>query len=166
MEENKKPFRLRMNLFDGIVLVIILAVGLFLLWTQFRPEEEPASSEWVPVRYSVRLNQVLEGTSELIQPGDPLEYTLEDAQLGTVVSVESAPCITTGLDEEALTTIASVLPGYESVDLVVDAMCEEEDYCLRAGGVVVLRTGDQLYIRGPQFAAVGTITEIERRDEA
>ena len=45
-------------------------------------------------------------------------------------------------------------------------MCEEEDYCLRAGGVVVLRTGDQLYIRGPQFAAVGTITEIERRDEA
>ena len=31
MEENKKPFRLRMNLFDGIVLVIILAVGLFLL---------------------------------------------------------------------------------------------------------------------------------------
>ena len=27
MEENKKPFRLRMNLFDGIVLVIILAVG-------------------------------------------------------------------------------------------------------------------------------------------
>ena len=166
MEENKKPFRLRMNLFDGIVLVIILAVGLFLLWTQFRPEEEPASSEWVPVRYSVRLNQVLEGTSELIQPGDPLEYTLEDAQLGTVVSVESAPCITTGLDEEALTPISSVLPGYESVDLVVDAMCEEEDYCLRAGGVVVLRTGDQLYIRGPQFAAVGTITEIERRDEA
>ena len=166
MEENKKPFRLRMNLFDGIVLVIILAVGLFLLWTQFRPEEEPASSEWVPVRYSVRLNQVLEGTSELIQPGDPLEYTLEDAQLGTVVSVESAPCITTGLDEEALTTISSALPGYESVDLVVDAMCEEEDYCLRAGGVVVLRTGDQLYIRGPQFAAVGTITEIERRDEA
>ena len=166
MEENKKPFRLRMNLFDGIVLVIILAVGLFLLWTQFRPEEEPASSEWVPVRYSVRLNQVLEGTSELIQPGDPLEYTLEDAQLGTVVSVESAPCITTGLDEEALTTISSVLPCYESVDLVVDAMCEEEDYCLRAGGVVVLRTGDQLYIRGPQFAAVGTITEIERRDEA
>ena len=166
MEDNKKPFRLRMNLFDGIVLVIILAVGLFLLWTQFRPEKEPASSEWVPVRYSVRLNQVLEGTSELIQPGDPLEYTLEDAQLGTVVSVESAPCITTGLDEEALTTISSALPGYESVDLVVDAMCEEEDYCLRAGGVVVLRTGDQLYIRGPQFAAVGTITEIERRDEA
>lgn len=166
MEDNKKPFRLRMNLFDGIVLVIILAVGLFLLWTQFRPEEEPASSEWVPVRYSVRLNQVLEGTSELIQPGDPLEYTLEDAQLGTVVSVESAPCITTGLDEEALTTISSVLPGYESVDL---GGCGH----VRGGGLLPAGRGrggaahrrPAVYPRAP-VCAVGTITEIERRDEA
>ena len=81
-----------------------------------------------------------------------------------MVSVESSPCVTTGLDEESLTTVEAVLPGYESIDLVVDAMCEEEDYCLRAGGVVVLRTGDQLYIRGSQFAAVGTITDIERSE--
>ena len=166
MEQHNRPFRLRLNLFDGIVLAVILVVGLFLLWTFFRPEPEADNADWVPVRYSVHIDQVLEGTSQLIQSGDPLEYTLEEAQLGTVVSVESSPCVTTGLDEESLTTVEAVLPGYESIDLVVDAMCEEEDYCLRAGGVVVLRTGDQLYIRGPQFAAVGTITEIERRDEA
>ena len=164
MEQHNRPFRLRLNLFDGIVLAVILVVGLFLLWTFFRPEREADNADWVLVRYSVHIDQVLEGTSQLIQPGDPLEYTLEEAQLGTVVSVESSPCVTTGLDEESLTTVEAVLPGYESIDLVVDAMCEEEDYCLRAGGVVVLRTGDQLYIRGPQFAAVGTITDIERSE--
>ena len=164
MEQHNRPFRLRLNLFDGIVLAVILVVGLFLLWTFFRPEPEADNVDWVPVRYSVHIDQVLEGTSQLIQPGDPLEYTLEEAQLGTVVSVESSPCVTTGLDEESLTTVEAVLPGYESIDLVVDAMCEEEDYCLRAGGVVVLRTGDQLYIRGSQFAAVGTITDIERSE--
>ena len=166
MEQHNRPFRLRLNLFDGIVLAVILVVGLFLLWTFFRPEPEADNADWVPVRYSVHIDQVLEGTSQLIQPGDPLEYTLEEAQLGTVVSVESSPCVVSGLDEENKTAIQEVLPGYESVDLVVEAQCEEEDYCLRAGGVVVLRTNGTLYIRGPKFAAVGIITEIERGDAA
>ena len=38
MEQHNRPFRLRLNLFDGIVLAVILVVGLFLLWTFFRPE--------------------------------------------------------------------------------------------------------------------------------
>ena len=53
MEENKKPFRLRMNLFDGIVLVIILAVGLF--FVDPSAPKEPAS-RMGSVRYSVRLS--------------------------------------------------------------------------------------------------------------
>ena len=166
MEQTNKPFRLRFNLFDLLVLVVILAVGLFALWTMFRPEPEAAGTDRVTVRYKVHIAQVLEGTAELIQPGEPLEYTLEPAQLGTVISVESSPCVVSGLDEENLTAIESVLPGYESIDLVVEAQCEEEDYCLRAGGVVVLRTGDQLFLRGPGYAAVGTVTDIERRDAA
>ena len=167
MEENKKPFRLRLNLFDGIVLVIILAVGLFFLWSRFRPEPEQGSSDnWTTVRYSVHISQVLEGTADLIQPGEPLEYTLEPALLGTVISAEVSPCVITGLDEETLTTVQKVLPGYESIDLVVEGQCEEEDYCLRADGVVVLRTNGMLYMRGPKYAAVGIITEIERGDAA
>ena len=164
MEQTNKPFRLRFNLFDLLVLVVILAVGLFALWTMFRPEPEAAGTDRVTVRYKVHIAQVLEGTAELIQPGEPLEYTLEPALLGTVISAEVSPCVITGLDEETLTTVQKVLPGYESIDLVVEGQCEEEDYCLRAGGVVVLRTGDQLYIRGSQFAAVGTITDIERSE--
>ena len=32
MEQNKKTFRLRLNLFDGIVILIALLVGGVLLW--------------------------------------------------------------------------------------------------------------------------------------
>ena len=32
MEENKSKFRLRLNLFDGIILVVALAVAAVLLW--------------------------------------------------------------------------------------------------------------------------------------
>ena len=166
MEQTNRSFRLRLNLFDLLVLAVILAAGLFTLWTMFRPEPEAESADWVTVRYSIHINQVLEGTSELIQPGDPLEYTLEPALLGTVISAEVSPCVITGLDEETLTTVQKVLPGYESIDLVVEGQCEEEDYCLRADGVVVLRTNGTLYMRGPKYAAVGIITEIERGDAA
>ena len=166
MEQTNKPFRLRLNLFDLLVLAVILAVGLFTLWTMFRPEPEEAGADWVPVRYTVRLTQLLEGTSGLIHPGDSLEYTLEPAQMGTVISAQPLPCVTYGVDEESLTTVRGELTGYEDVELVVEAQCEEEDYCLRAGGVVVLRTGDQLFLRGPGYAAVGTVTDIERRDAA
>ena len=45
MEQTNKPFRLRFNLFDLLVLVVILAVGLFALWTMFRPEPEAAGTD-------------------------------------------------------------------------------------------------------------------------
>ena len=35
MEQNNGKFRLRLNLFDGIVLIVALAVGAFLLWNAF-----------------------------------------------------------------------------------------------------------------------------------
>ena len=37
MEQNTPKFRLRLNLFDTIVLVLALAVGAFLLWRAVKP---------------------------------------------------------------------------------------------------------------------------------
>ena len=37
MEQNTPKFRLRLNLFDGIVLVLALAVAAFLVWTALKP---------------------------------------------------------------------------------------------------------------------------------
>ena len=37
MEHNTSGFRLRLNLFDGIVIVLALAVGAFLAWTALKP---------------------------------------------------------------------------------------------------------------------------------
>ena len=46
MEPNTPKFRLRLNLFDGIVLVLALAVGAFLLWRAVKPAAP------VPVSYT------------------------------------------------------------------------------------------------------------------
>ena len=48
MEQNTHKFRLRLNLFDGIVLVLVLAVGALLLWSTLRSSpavtDSPVSS--------------------------------------------------------------------------------------------------------------------------
>ena len=47
MEQNTPKFRLRLNLFDGIVLVAALAVAALLLWANFKPAA-PAAGDTAP----------------------------------------------------------------------------------------------------------------------
>ena len=47
MEQNTPKFRLRLNLFDGIVLVAALAVAAVLLWMNFKPAA-PAAGDTAP----------------------------------------------------------------------------------------------------------------------
>ena len=45
MEHNTPKFRLKLNLFDGIVLVLALAVGVGLAWTMLKPAAVPTTPE-------------------------------------------------------------------------------------------------------------------------
>lgn len=68
MEHNTPKFRLRLNLFDGIVLVLALAVGALLLWMSLKPSagDQGTASTASTVRYTVRFQRWPEGTSEII----------------------------------------------------------------------------------------------------
>ena len=50
MEQNTPKFRLRLNLFDGIILIAALAVGAFLLWNAGKPQaaSQVVSTETAP----------------------------------------------------------------------------------------------------------------------
>ena len=48
MEQNTPKFRLRLNLFDGIVLLIVLAVGAVVLWTALKPQAPAANASVCP----------------------------------------------------------------------------------------------------------------------
>lgn len=43
MEQNKSNFRLRLNLFDAIILILVLAVGGVLAWLALRPAAQEAA---------------------------------------------------------------------------------------------------------------------------
>ena len=63
MEQNTPKFRLRLNLFDTIVLVLALAVGAFLLWRAVKPaapvQADPTATS--TIRYTVRFQRWIPG---------------------------------------------------------------------------------------------------------
>lgn len=70
MGQNNRKFRLRLNFFDCAVILIALAAAGLLLWRQFKPA--PEAQQAGSVRYTIVLKQALEGTGELVKPGDAL----------------------------------------------------------------------------------------------
>ena len=165
MEQNTPKFRLRLNLFDGIVLVLALAVGAFLLWSAMKPAAAPAEGETASastVRYTVRFQKWFEGASALIEPGDKLVDNIKNYELGTVVSSEVIPAQSLQLDHQSRQYVLADIPGYEDVLVTVEAPCTTSDEAITLGGGYALRVGSVAYIRGEGYMASGPIISIER----
>ena len=168
MESNTPKFRLRLNLFDGIVLILALAVGAFLLWTALKPDTSsagtPAASSST-VRYTVRFQKWIEGSSALIESGDKLVDNIKNYELGAVVSWETAPAQSIQLDHNSRQYVLTTIPGYEDVLVTVESPCTITDEAITLGGGYALRVGGTAYIRGEGYMASGPIVAIEREGE-
>ena len=130
MEQKNPNFRLRLNLFDGIVLVLALAVGAVLLWTALKPAA-PTGGEAAPtsvtVRYTVRFQRWVDGSGALVESGDKLVDAIKNYELGTVVSAEVVPASAFVLDHEQGAYVLSPIEGYEDVLVTVESACTVSD---------------------------------------
>lgn len=167
MEQNNPKFRLRLNLFDGIVLVLALAVGAFLLWSTLKPSAPAAGdSPAATVRYTVRFQRWIEGTGDLVQEGDELVDNIKNYELGSVVSAEIVPAMSQQLDHESRQYVQTPIPGYEDVLVTVESPCTMNGESITLGGGYKLRVGSTAYIRGEGYMASGPIISIEREGQA
>lgn len=163
MEQNTPKFRLRLNLFDGIILVLALAAAAVLAWLILNPT--PTNKDDVTegtLRYTVRLARWTEGTSSLIQIGDKVTDNLRDRPMGEIVDIQVEPCRiqTSNLNEHRL--IWAEIEGYNDIVLTIEAPCginkygvtiEEKDY--------PLRVGEMAYVRGEGYMGSGAVESIE-----
>lgn len=168
MEQNNYKFRLRLNLFDGIILVLALAVGAFLLWTALKPAaqtESPVVSTST-VRYTVRFLRWPEGNGQLIQEGDQLIDSIKNYQLGNVLSYETVPATTQVLDQVNGRYVLAEISGFEDILVTVEAPCTMSDQGIILDGGYELRVGSTAYIKGEGYMASGPVISIEREGEA
>ena len=139
MEQNTQKFRLKLNLFDGIVLVLAVAVAAFLLWRAMKPAVQVPMDPSVTstVRYTVRFQRWTPGTSALIQAGD----RIADTQNRRYVWAE--------------------MDGFEDVLVTIEAPCTVSDAAITVGGGYELRVGSTGYFRGEGYMGSGPIVAIE-----
>lgn len=156
-------FRLRLNLFDGIVLAAILAVGAFLVWNALKPQTpaEVAPQSTSTVRYTIRFQHWAEGTSGLIQPGDTLMDSIKNSEIGKVLSAETAPNEQQVVDHFNHRNILVDMEGFEDVLVEVEAPCTASDESVTVGSGYALRIGAMAYVRGEGYMGVGPIVAME-----
>ena len=165
MEQNTPKFRLRLNLFDGIILIAALAVGAFLLWNAGKPRaasQDAPQSAPSTVQYTVRFQRWREGTGEMIQPDDQLIDNIKNFELGQVVSTETAPAEMTSLDHSHRIYRQAIVEGYEDILVTVQAPCAIANGSIQVGGGFDLRVGTTVYIKGPGYMGSGPIVSIQR----
>lgn len=159
----QKKFRLRLNLFDGIVLVLALAVGALLLWNTMKPElpaaADPASAS--SVRYTIRLQRCIPGTSELIRTEDQVADNIKNYVLGKVKGVETVPHRRRVLDEDKLRLVWAETDQFEDILLTLEAPCQITDGAVVLDGGYQLRVGSMAYLRGMGYMGSGPVVAME-----
>lgn len=166
MEQNTHKFRLRLNLFDAIVLIVVLLAGAAFAWLSLRSgQSDGAASAAQTVQYTVVFQKMDQGDSQLIQPGDKLEDAVKNYSLGTVVSVEAKPAVTQVLDEVNRRYVDAELEGFEDVYVTVESSCTDTGETLLLGGGYDFRVGQTAYVRGPGYMGSGPVVAIERGNE-
>jgi len=166
----EQKFRFRLNLFDGIVLALALAVAVFLGYKTLKPApavEDAGAPAPSSVTYVVRFQKMIEGTETLVEPGDKLTDNIKNYALGTVVSTEVQPARTRVVDEFGKQVLMAEVPGH--VDLYVTVRSDSAtlgDNAVVLDGGYNLRVNTTAYIRGEGYMASGPIISIEREGQA
>ena len=153
MEHNTSGFRLRLNLFDGIVLIAALAVGAFLIWNRLKPAAPipavPTTQD--TVRYTVRFQRWAPGTSSLIAEGDQIADNIKNYEIGHVVAVETAPARMQVLDHENHRYVWAEAENFEDVLVTIQSPCVTSDESITVGGGYQVRVGAMAYLKGEGY---------------
>lgn len=166
MEQSNHKFRIRLNLFDAVVLVIVLLAGAAFAWLSLSASKDEAAAPTAQtMRYTVVFQKMLQGDSQLIQSGDHLEDAIKNYSIGTVVSVETKPAVTQVLNQEERCYVDAVLEGYEDVYVTVESTCTDNGEKLLLDGAYEIRVGQTAYVRGPGYMGSGPVSAIERGTE-
>lgn len=164
MEHNTPKFRLKLNLFDGIIILLALAVGALLLWRALAPQAAvPSGPAETPstVRYTIRFRRWAPGTVSAIQAGDKLADNIKNYEVGAVVSAQAAPALVQTPDQNSRRWVWAEVEGYEDVLVTVEAPCTVSDEAITVGGGYEIRVGSRGFFRGEGYMGSGPIVAIE-----
>lgn len=167
----KKKIKWKLNLFDIVLLVVVLVAAAGLLAWKFAGSNQtvvdPDSGVSVPkgthtVRYVVELEQLHEQTAQMIAEGDELYERTKKEFMGTVETVEVAPARTLTKNELEGTFQFVEVPERYNVTMEITAQAVESDEGIVLDSGLEVRAGTAVRVFGPGYYGAGYILSVER----
>lgn len=157
------------NLFDLIVIALVIALAVvFLVWKGVIGGSAGTNEDDVPavstntVRYTLELPRMYGDSAEMIQVGDTIVDGVRKYTMGEVVSVEVTDYMTFSHDLENGCYRWVTVPDYQTATVVLESECTQTDTAITVGGGYLIRSGVSVQVRGPGYAASGTVVSVER----
>ena len=158
-----KKFRFKLNLFDGIVLVIGLVAVAVLASFMLKSDDVPeATPNLETIRYTVRVEGAIAGTGAQIKPGHVLADSIKNYNIGTVESVETTVSRIKTFNEDEQRFVYAEQQGMEDIYITVTTPATIGENAVILDGAYSLRTNAMMYIRGEGFVGYGPVVSIER----
>lgn len=159
----KQKFKLKINVFDIIIILLVIAAGFLVLRLSNADGGSAVLSSGTPMtmQYTLEMYNLPEGLSETIKPGDSLTEAVEKRYIGRVVSVEHGPYMTTSKDSYTGNLILTEMVSRYTATLVVELDVVDTGTELDASGFI-LRANATPSVLGPGYSGMGLITAIER----
>ena len=158
-----KKFRFKLNLFDGIVLVIGLVAVAVLGYFMLKPAAPTEATPGVQtIRYTVRVEGAIAGTGAQIKPGHVLADSIKNYNIGTVESVETTVSRIKTFNESEQRFVYAEQQGMEDIYITVTTPATIGENAVILDGAYSLRTNAMMYIRGEGFVGYGPVVSIER----
>ena len=158
-----KKFRFKLNLFDGIVLVIGLVAVAVLGYFMLKPTAPTEATPGVQtIRYTVRVEGAIAGTGAQIKPGHVLADSIKNYNIGTVESVETRVSRIKTFNEDEQRFVYAEQQGMEDIYITVTTPATIGENAVILDGAYSLRTNAMMYIRGEGFVGYGPVVSIER----
>ena len=167
----KKRIQWKLNLFDIILVVVVLAAALTFVGVKFlrdnQTEVDPNSGVSVPVGtqtvyYQVELEQLHEQTAGMVAVGDELFERTKKEFMGTVQSVEVNPARTLTKNELEGTFQFAEVPERYNVLINVAAQATQKDGAMVLESGLEVRAGTSVRVFGPGYYGAGYILSVER----
>ncbi len=159
----KPKFKLKLNVFDIIIIVLALVLGYAALrmWGADGGAQVLSSGAPATVTYTLEISDMPAGLAAMIKPGDSLSEAVEKRFIGTVVEASYGPYMRTSENNETGDWDLVEVPGRETATLTVSLGVSDTGAELDASGFI-LRANTSPSVLGPGYAGLGLITSIQR----
>lgn len=159
-----KP-KIKINIFDVLIIILVIILGYVVLRLSNADGGGATvltSGTPVTVRYTLELSDLPESLINAIKPGDSLSEAVEKRSIGTVVSVDIGPYMTTSKNSYTGDFILTEEPGRYTATIIVELKNAVDTGSEIDAQGFILRANSNPSVLGPGYAALGFITGIER----